>query len=200
MIREKAEEFNTIYFDNTIDISKISFRISKRMVSTRGTFRAQSIQEITLSALLLENSEEWEKTLIHEMIHAYQFQKGYKMGHGSDFKYMSGMIYFKSGSTILITRTNSFKDEAIKEKVHDIKASKISTQYVIVWPKGKVNFVKGLSEDDISALKKYYDAKIYINNKIHTGVRHCKNYNYLVKARYYYKEDILESLELDEKL
>lgn len=200
MIREKAEEFNTIYFDNTIDISKISFRISKRMVSTRGTFRGHPEQEITLSALLLENSEEWEKTLIHEMIHAYQFQKGLKMGHGYSFKNIANMIYSKSGSTIIITRTNSFKDEAIKDKVHEIKASKIHTQYVVIWPKGKVNFVKGLSQDDILALKKYYDAKVYINNKIHTGVRHCKNYSYLIKARYYYKEDILESLELDEKL
>ena len=197
MIREKAEEFNLEYFDSSIDLSLISFKTSSRMVLTRGTFRGMPKQIITLSALLFHNNEEWQKTLLHEMIHAYQFQNKLKIGHGIDFKNKAINIKIKSKDKYVITRTSSFKDDVTKERIHELRVNSIKTQYVVFWIDSKVNFIKNLSEDDIEALNKYYGAEVYINKNIVTGVRHCKNYKYLIRAKYYCQESILEHLGLE---
>ena len=92
MITERANKMNEKFFDNELDISNIIFIVSKRMTSSLGSYRREYShnklirQYIKISNRIIEGSEEWKNTLLHELIHAWQELKGYTDSHGKSFK------------------------------------------------------------------------------------------------------------------
>jgi hypothetical protein len=196
-LKEKAIEFNSYYFDNELNIDDCNFRISKRMTRTRGKFFSKN-KEITISHFLMENKIEWEITLLHELIHFWQLEKDYKLDHGESFKHKAFDIYKKSNKKFNIHRTTEYKDKSIEEKVIKKKTENIKSQYIII-KENKVNFIRFLFNEEIIKLKNI-GYEVYRNKKIISDVKHCKNFLYLINARYYYEKNTFKDLDLDNKL
>ncbi len=93
-IKDFARETNKKYFDGALKIRDIEFKISNRMVSVLGNFqvRRNGQQEIRLSEVILVDPKEWHNCLVHELVHAWQYQKQFRLGHGSSFKLMASRI------------------------------------------------------------------------------------------------------------
>lgn len=197
-LREKAQEFNEEYFDGRIPLGTINFRVSKRMTTTRGMYSSR--KEISMSALLMESDVEWNKTLLHEMVHAYQhLVNGEKPNHGRTFKNLSTHIQRKSRGKYNVTRTNGFEDEKVAEKVQTIRERKTAenTHYV-VYKKTyngtmRYNFAKNLSRWEVAELQSM-DYTVGITDDSLMKVRTCKNANYVKRARYYYDDKVIKDL------
>jgi len=74
------------------ELSKIEFRISDRMRTRLGEVtvdpRSARLIEITISRRHWDRDgiQEVEKTLLHEMVHQWQAESGFKVDHGAAFK------------------------------------------------------------------------------------------------------------------
>lgn len=196
-LREKAKEFNNEYFDGRIPLDTIGFRVSNRMTSTRGMYSSK--KEISMSALLMESETEWNKTLIHEMVHAYQhLVNREKPNHGRTFKNLSTHIQRKSRGKYNVTRTNGFEDEKVAEKVQNIREKKVAynTHYVVYktnFGRNRYVFAKNLSRRDIEILKAVgFTVGITEHNLI--KIRFCRNAEYVRRANYYYDDAVIEKL------
>lgn len=195
VIKRKAEEFNSEYFNSTIPIDSIHFRISKKMVHSRGMYNPGK-NEVALSALIMESPVEWEKTLLHELIHAYESKVLYQRpGHGHNFKFKAREIRIRSNGKFDINRTTETQDTAIAEKQIERKASRISNQYMVE-KNGMYWFLKNTSRQECSILKDR-GYTVYKTNTPVVSVRHCQSVSYLLRARYYYDSKIIKKLNLD---
>jgi hypothetical protein len=95
--RELLEELETLHARlNTElfggELSKVPFRISERMRTRLGEVtvdpRSPRLVEITISRRHWDRDgrNEVEKTLLHEMIHQWQAEVGFKVDHGALFR------------------------------------------------------------------------------------------------------------------
>ena len=84
-LKASFDHLNRFYFDN--ELKSVTFRLSKRMSSTYGHISPKK-RLITISAPYMEKVD-WktlQKTLIHEMIHLWLYQKKKPWGHTKEFK------------------------------------------------------------------------------------------------------------------
>jgi len=93
-IKDYAYEANKKYFDGALRLRDIDFQISNRMISVLGQFAVSrnGEQKIKLSSIILSDPKEWHNTLVHELVHAWQYQKKFQLGHGGSFKLMASRI------------------------------------------------------------------------------------------------------------
>lgn len=202
-IRTQAEQFNRQYFEGQLPLDCIEFKVSKKMVKTRGTYQSRSLYQksgvIKLSQILLESEFEWQRTLLHEMIHAYQhFNLNVRPDHGYTFKTISRHIRYLSNGEYNINRVTNVEDEKVAERIQQVyqQKSKHHTHYVAyktVHGKKQYNFVKNLNSQDIQFLKnKGYTIGV-TDNDFHQ-IRCCKNASYVNRAKYYYSEKIVKKV------
>ena len=187
-IKKMASNFNTEYFNDEIDLNNIQFKISKRMTRALGLFQAcRDEQSIKLSYYILEDTPQLENTLIHEMVHAWQYQTGKGVSHDRGFKIKGWDIGKKSKGKYKIERIaylpkNSIAANSINEKLRKT----ISTQYKITNRNGtQVNFLKKLSryETEFLKLKGFKIEKMDIPE---TKISHCKNFSRMLLWKTYY--------------
>ena len=194
-VKRKAEDFNKKYFNSTIPINSINFRISGKMVHSRGMYSSRK-KEIALSALIMESPIEWERTLLHELIHAFEDTVlRRRPGHGHNFKQKAQEIRVRSKGQFDINRTTATQDTVVAEKQIERKVSRISNQYMVE-KNGMYWFLKNTSRQDYSMLKDR-GYTVYKTNTPVMSIRHCQNVRYLLRANYYYSSKIIEKLNID---
>lgn len=87
---------NVEHFDG--ELGKVAFRISWRMRTRLGELlldqRTDAPCEISISRrhLLSDGWEEVERTLLHEMVHQWQAEKGYAVDHGRRFREKAAQV------------------------------------------------------------------------------------------------------------
>lgn len=184
-IRNEAIQMNKTYFNNSLDISLVSFRISKRMTRSLGTFTVKrGKQEITLAYQLLEN--EWRNTLIHELVHCWQYQIYEWCNHGYSFKMKAREIYNKDGIYKITVCTDSvgmsnFHKEKVKKPIFHIHKD------------GRSHFLRSLSSSEYDHLEK---SGFTIDKVSGLNVTCHRNFSSMLSAKYHYNtKDINKSLE-----
>lgn len=194
MIKDLAKEYNELYFKNELNIEDINFFENNRLYRTRGRFAIRNgKQTIELSPFVLKDENETKQTLVHELIHAWQYQKNQRLGHGSSFKNKSYQIMILSSGELNIKRTSVFENKEIKEQIEKIRNPK--EQYLIC--KGIKNyFIKKLSLNEINLLKEKEYEVFKIKNPT-SRITNCRNIEYLLKARYYYSDNVVNNLNLE---
>lgn len=198
-MKKAAKEFNTKFFENELDIDSIKFKVSTRMTRTRGTCTVRNGEvSITLASELFLANSEWKPTLLHEMIHAYQWKDGDNLNHGDSFKSMSRRIKTLSKGEYVLTRCTATKDKKVAEAVASKLATKTAQQYV-VYSKGpkptQMNFVRSLTKAQIIWLTSHGRRVQKVLNPTNT-IRHKKNFEYILKWESYYPTGLLSKLDL----
>lgn len=191
-IKKYAVKANKTFFNNSLNLNAIQFKTSSRMTKTLGVFKVRNgRQSITLSTLLFNQKEEWLTTLVHELVHAWQWQTGKPLDHGWSFKQKAREIYNIDPEVIITrTRTSDYIEKAVANRYQEFGRK----QYAI--SKGnRVWFLRTLQGSDLAALRAR-GYKVAQASKP-AAVRHCKNLRSLFTANYYYAASVVT--EISEK-
>ena len=130
-LTEKFNEFNTLYFEGKLPRCLIKINNNK---SRFGYFRYNKIsggRYISISRYDgLRKEFAIQRTLIHEMIHFWQYINYGDTNHKHTFKAMSKKIYNLSNGKFDIKRlSNADLEDGISTKVKDIKPFKVFMVY-----------------------------------------------------------------------
>ncbi|MCA1806505.1 MAG: SprT-like domain-containing protein [Actinobacteria bacterium] len=188
-IKKYAIKANKTFFNDSLNLNAIQFKISSRMTKTLGVFKVRNGQQsITLSTLLFNQKEEWVTTLVHELVHAWQWQTGKPLDHGWSFKQKAREIYSIAPEVVITrTRTSDYIEKAVANRYQEFGRK----QYAI--SKGnRVWFLRNLQGHDLTTLRAR-GYKVAQASKP-AAVRHCKNVNKLFTANYYYAASIVDDL------
>ena len=85
---------------------------------------------VRISVYFDRSQQEMQTTLLHEMIHLWQFQTGQRLSHGDSFKSMATLIARLSGGLYLITRCSKV-DSALIESCERMRGPIVCD--VLVW-------------------------------------------------------------------
>ena len=88
-VKERYKVFNMLYFDNILpkpDEGIIFIVTNSKKIKSLGSSYPTSPYKIRINFRYDLPEIEWEDTLIHEMIHIWEFLMGYSGGHGKTFK------------------------------------------------------------------------------------------------------------------
>lgn len=149
-IKMFAREANKKYFNGELNFRGVEWKISKKMFRTLGQFGfnyTTKHQTVKMSERVLNaGTKEWHTTLVHELVHMWQFQTGRRVDHGYSFKSKAAAIA-QINPQIVITRTRT--SEAIDKAATTYEQKKRSfTQYMMVRKSDKgsmFNIVKNLN-------------------------------------------------------
>jgi hypothetical protein len=198
-IVDYAKESNELYFGGELDLRSIRFSISNRMTRAMGKFSYshRQGQQIKVSSLLSGITDEWKNTVVHELVHAWQYQSGLKLDHGYSFKKKAAEIARISNRQMIITRCGD--NEEVREVARDRRSEKMITggvrQYMFIKKNGRVLFLRNADSFAIKR-EKAYGAQVFVNDsEIWAPVSHAKNYLYLQMARRYYPKSVVAKTE-----
>ena len=97
------KHFNNLMFDNAIPMPKIKAFNSKKYAG----YFIGSVNEDGEPTMTIKISTKYNKdyqsfceTLLHEMVHCYQYLNHFKVGHGKSFKLMAKKINKQLGMQI----------------------------------------------------------------------------------------------------
>lgn len=110
IIEKKFDKFNLEYFGGKLKRPIFKLKLCKNALGMCSSKTKENPNKptIMLSTYYKVKELEMENTLIHEMIHLYQYQiLKERMGHKDSFKQMSARIELASQGKYIITRTNS---------------------------------------------------------------------------------------------
>lgn len=188
-IKKYAVKANKTFFNNSLNLNAIQFKTSSRMTKTLGVFKVRNgRQSITLSTLLFNQKEEWITTLVHELVHAWQWQTNKPLDHGWSFKQKAREIYNIAPEVVITrTRTSDYIEKAVANRYQEFGRK----QYAI--SKGdRTWFLRTLQGPDLTTLRAR-GYKVAIASKP-AAVRHCKNLRSLLTANYYYAASVVTEM------
>lgn len=175
------KKFNKKFFNNKLP-NNIHFELCKSK-NIFGDCRGGEIIRIRINKNIDFTSEEmFENTIIHEMIHAYQWIKYHEMNHKDSFKIEAERIERESNGKYVITRCSSFEE---KGYVINEKAVKDKNEKVYVLANQKMHRVfRKASLSELKSLVLYskelklkifeYTGKAFLNEK--SGSIYTKSY------------------------
>ena len=109
LIKGLFKELNQTYFHNSLPLPK--FRVATARTHLGhckcGKKDGKEIREIMISDYYKVPIDAVTNTLLHEMVHLWEWVRYGKMSHGANFKRMAQMIAIQSDNKYIITRTNS---------------------------------------------------------------------------------------------
>lgn len=190
-----AHEANSKYFNGQVKLWEIEFKTSAKMVNSLGLYKVMrhtAKQSITISEVILNDMAEWKNTIVHEMVHALQYQKGLGLGHGASFKAKAAEI-FKIDPKMIITA--KCKNEKVSNLIAAKKQEKIanSNQFLLKRPNGTYGFMKNLNKFEIDILVKN-KFQVFYNPRPIARVQHYMNIDSCLNARYSYDHRILSKV------
>lgn len=196
-IQKLAKKYNTRHFGNCIDLHNIEFRISNRFTRLLGQYSyklySMNGRTITLSQHVLKD-DSWRKTLMHELIHAYQHIQGYPLDHGTMFKVKAREIYKETGmqiQTCTITSAAVASSIAAKKK----SVAKPTTSYAIIHNYG-VNFIKYVPKKELNQLKRSYEILEVPTKELERVSAKFTTIETFYKFKRYYSKEALKILKL----
>lgn len=180
-IRKKANQANDTFFDNKIDVDAITFSINNRFKRTLGQCeynRASESIKIKLAGCLSNlDGNYWMKTLVHEMVHAFQYTVYGYADHGPTFKRLATLIRRVEPSIEITRLANVDSAKLFPDK-------KVSDQYLIV--KGTQCWALRRMDRDRLRYLKDFGYKVFRNTGKPVNMRHCKNAITLKTVKYAY--------------
>lgn len=190
-ITAAAMAANKQYFNSELPIHLLTFK-TKAMGQICGNFRGQGNRSgiITINSAILKPNVPWEKTLIHELIHFWQYVNGYNASHGHTFHRMARTIYNRGYKYLITTKNN------VPEISEAIKSAQPEIISFMVEKNGFANFFRNLSLRDLRYLQsKGYEISTVTINK--SSFTHCKNIDSFCKRKYHYslsKPEIVKAI------
>lgn len=117
LLRMWWEDFNDIYFYGVLNVpDRFEITESKRVLGQfHGTGRIVQFNTIRISKYYDRTEREFQETLIHEMIHQWQYESGMEVCHKASFKKKAAEINKKGGWDI--ARTTSVGDASVADGV-----------------------------------------------------------------------------------
>lgn len=106
LIKGLFKDLNQTYFHNSLPLPKFRVATTRTRLGCCKCGR-NGIKEIMISDYYKVSLDAVTNTLLHEMIHLWEWVKYGKMSHGTNFKRMAQMIAVQSNNKYVITRTNS---------------------------------------------------------------------------------------------
>ena len=88
-VKERYKVFNMLYFDNILpkpDEGIIFIVTNSKKIKSLGSSYPTRPYKIRINFTYDLTEVEWEDTLLHELIHIWEFLMGYSGGHGKTFK------------------------------------------------------------------------------------------------------------------
>ena len=146
-------EFNSCYFNNELPVISIKLCSSKSyagiFMQPRGTKRQAHIK---ISTFYKFPNIEIENTLVHEMVHLWQYTNNYKDWHGDSFKRRAAEINKKGVHTV---------ENSINVSSYNIDKNCIKPEYIAYWKvnSDKVRFCKVRSLSSLATLKTHLKNK-----------------------------------------
>jgi hypothetical protein len=130
-LREKFDEFNTLYFGGNLPKCLIKINNTRRRFGTFTYNKLIGTYHISISRYDgLRKEIAIQTTLIHEMIHLWQYLNYGKSDHRVTFKTMSRKIYNLSNGKFDIHRlSNANLEDNISTEVKSIKPFKVFMVY-----------------------------------------------------------------------
>jgi len=197
-LKEESKKANWKFFNGELDIDKLTFKISKKMTTTRGKFTWTYKNEvtITISDLIMESDVEAYKTLIHELVHYYQWTNEMKIDHGEGFRYLASKINAIDPS-LEINRTNNCQDQFVANRIKEKRMNLIKNQYMIKSGNHN-NFMKNLKTPEIESLKAS-GHRVFVVKNPNMKIRNHKNMSSYQRRNYFYRDSIIDRLGLELK-
>lgn len=194
-IKKYATKANKTFFNDSLDLNAIQFKTSTSMTRTLGYFKVSNgRQSITLSSLLFNQKEEWITTLVHELVHAWQFQSGKPLDHGWSFKQKAREIHSIAPEVVITrTRTSEYIAKAVSDRYQEFGHK----QYAIS-KEGRVWFLRNLQGPELTTLRA--NGYVVAVASKPSAVRNCKNLRSLLTAKYYYAASILNELSVENSI
>lgn len=160
-IIKEAEKINEKYFNNEVEVDVIEFKTNNRLTSTLGRYcpkTRQGNQRIDFCPAIFEDEGIFNTVMVHELIHAWTYQKGYGVDHGPIFKIKAMEINTKHG--LNIARKISVQNTKVEEVLKQKKASQNRNLrlYVIKLKfrnEEKIWFMKNLSKEKRELIRKF---------------------------------------------
>ena len=183
-VAKYATSANSKYFGGKVRLNEIEFKLSARMVNCLGLYKVKAgKQSITLNCMVLNDIDEWRNTVTHELVHAFQYQTGLPLDHGSSFR------------TILHRRDRIFKNEKISNLISAKKMERVKkhNQYLLKRPNGTYGFMKNLDSGDVRALYQNKFEVFKIKNPV-PKVQHYQNLRSCFNANYSYDKKVLDKV------
>lgn len=192
LLKEWYEKFNNEFFNGELPTKHIDLQISKtkRALGQCGILNLGFIKVIKISNFYKRNEIEYQTTLIHEMIHLYEYIKHGTMSHGRFFKIMAQHIYAESNQLYNISRT-TYKTYEVNEQY----AKRINQPIVLFKDSNNRNCAiyptKKLLDYVINFIGTRHELKIigygYVSSQKYQYGSVCKS-----RFRYYYIDNIDE--------
>jgi hypothetical protein len=118
-IRSLFHTFNGLYFNNELPEPKfIEFNYVKRFIGqfqNYGAYKNNGYCVIRFSTAWTLTTLEVEKTLIHEMIHEWQWVNNHRLGHGMSFKWYAQKINNVTNNKYEIARCTALENSVCKK-------------------------------------------------------------------------------------
>jgi hypothetical protein len=193
-LRMFAKEANSKYFNDELNISVISFEISGRMVRALGLYTVKNpttrpVQSIKISKICISVND-WKNTMVHELVHAWQFQTGKPLDHGYYFKAKSDLIRRIDPKMII---TTVCKDPMVGEAIRAARTGKVGSiiKWMITSANGQqVHFLRSVDKLGFRTLA----ARGFRVYKLTTPVSKVsakQNINSLINSRTHYSRSII---------
>ena len=162
-LTEAFKKYNTLYFDNELPMPD-KFKIGRGVqrlgcFQTRGRFPYQKTSIMVSQYNGLRTQQDIDHTLIHEMIHLWQWNYHYTDTHGESFKRKAWDIHLKSKGEFNITTThNGVRLEATATAANLPQMKTSQTIYVCAVYNKKNNYymLVGSSNVDAVAWKRFF--------------------------------------------
>ena len=181
-----AHDFNKAYFNDELDLSKVKFLINTRLTRTRGRCRyvkSSNTYEVQIGHLLLPYEVETRSTLLHELIHVWQRQKGKGVGHDRSFhRKASDIRRISEGKFNIRTRASA----QVAEYAQVIEKVLAPKEQWLIHKDGKYNFLRKIHDSEMKLLKELAFDVYKVLKPV--NVSHAKNLDYALKMRSYYPE------------
>lgn len=101
MISKLFNNYNKLIFDNTLIVPhiKVLRYYNKEYLGWCGILEDHTL-ELCLNTKAIRTKEQYQNTLIHEMVHVWQYQNGLIMDHGLSFEQWIKPIQLLTGIKI----------------------------------------------------------------------------------------------------
>lgn len=157
LLSETFDKLNTRYFDGELE-RPFRFEITDSK-SYLGQFHwsgphsdYRNIDSIRISKVWNMNLKEFENVMCHEMIHKWQWQNGYKIGHVKEFKIKGRQITAMSNGYITVGRCTNLSQET-----RESETSKTTTkrEVIITYKKDGKPFVAVLASNRVDEILRW---------------------------------------------
>ncbi len=205
-IKEAAHEMNEKFFGGELSIDKMIFTWSDRMTNCCGVCfigRKKQYKENGLSKIgriainsgLKFDKDRFTNTLVHELVHLWQFENELKLNHGESFKNKAELIKIIDPKMII---TRYIIMDKVPQEVRREIYKGIRTSYWVE-KDDKINFVQNVSQDNMEYLMSN-NFKVFEVLEFISRPTHCRSFEAFKDKTYFYKLDAVDKIVIRKRI